>query len=191
VNADRYTVAAKTAETQSREMMRGPMMQTLLEDRLRLVLHREAGEIPVYELTVAKGGPKLQPAKPGGCRPIDMNNMPDPASPGVLCGMVRSSAAKDGLDMAGVTLDDVCRQFSATLDRDIIDKTGIKEVFDIHLELDLAGTFPGVEAAEGAASLDPVGALAAAFQKLGMKLAPAKGSAELLVIDHVERPSEN
>ena len=42
--------------------MNGPMLQALLEDRFRLRIHRESKEVPVYEMTVAKGGPKLQRA---------------------------------------------------------------------------------------------------------------------------------
>lgn len=65
INSDRYSINARVEGTQSQGTMRGPMMQALLEDRFNLKIHREAREILVYALTVAKGGPKLQQFKEG------------------------------------------------------------------------------------------------------------------------------
>jgi hypothetical protein len=67
VNSDRYNIQAKAEGAPSEEMTRGPMMQALLEDRFQLRIHRETREIPIYELTVAKGGPKFKEAQPGSC----------------------------------------------------------------------------------------------------------------------------
>ena len=76
VNADRYTIEAKAEGPQSLEMMRGPMMQAPLEDRFRLKMHREVREIPVYELTVDKGGPRLKTAQAGSCVVVDRDHPP-------------------------------------------------------------------------------------------------------------------
>jgi len=67
VNVDCYTIEARAEGTQSMEMMRGPMMQALLEDRFKLKMHRNIVEIPLYELTVDKGGPKLKTTRDGSC----------------------------------------------------------------------------------------------------------------------------
>jgi uncharacterized protein (TIGR03435 family) len=56
INSERYTIDAKAEGTPSHGMMHGPMLQALLEERLNLKVHRETREIPVYVLTVAKGG---------------------------------------------------------------------------------------------------------------------------------------
>ena len=72
VNSERYTIDAKGEGPARQEMMRGPMMQALLHDRFKLRVHRESREIPVYNLTVAKGGPKLQPYRDGSCVPLDL-----------------------------------------------------------------------------------------------------------------------
>ena len=56
-------------------MMDGPMLQVLLEERFRLKTHREMREMPVYAMTVGRGGLKLQPAAEGACTPIDLVHM--------------------------------------------------------------------------------------------------------------------
>jgi uncharacterized protein (TIGR03435 family) len=71
VRSARYSIDAKADGPQSAAMMRGPMMQALLEDRFHVRTHRQIREVPVYVMTVAQGGPKLLPAKPGSCRPYD------------------------------------------------------------------------------------------------------------------------
>jgi uncharacterized protein (TIGR03435 family) len=43
------------------------MLQSVLEDRFQLKIHRETEEVPMYNLTLAKGGLKLKPMEPGGC----------------------------------------------------------------------------------------------------------------------------
>ena len=130
VNADRYTIEAKAEGPQSLEMMRGPMMQALLEDRFKLKLHREIREIPVYELTVDKGGPKLKVTQGGSCIIMDRDHPP----PGPDQPFPRICGGFFGDDLNGSTMVNLCRQFSVMMDRDVIDKTGITGVFDIHLE---------------------------------------------------------
>ncbi len=196
INSDRYTIDAKSDSPESQEMMRGPMMQALLEDRLKLKIHREVREVPVYELTVAKGGPKLQKAQEGSCVTVDFAKGPPERTPGqpptVLCGMVRMSSTNDGLDMHGATMADLCRQFSVSMEGDVVDKTGLTGVFDVHLELSLPdiGYTP---TDDGGAILIPTDgtAISIAVQKLGLKLERTVGPSEFLVIDSIERPSEN
>jgi uncharacterized protein (TIGR03435 family) len=196
LDSDRYSIDAKVEQPVNTEMMKGPMMQALLEDRFKLKLHKEAKETHVFELTLGTHGPKLQPAREGACMAYDRNNPPPNPSPGerppVICGVIRKSA-RDGFEVPGITMADLCRQLSAYVDRDIVDKTGITGTFDVHLEL-----LPGDIGYPGAAP-DPSspfaagdgGAIAVAVEKLGLQMRNAKSSAEFLVIDHVERPSEN
>jgi uncharacterized protein (TIGR03435 family) len=196
LNSDRYTIDAKAEQRVNIEMMKGPMMQALLEDRFGLKLHREAKEIPAFALTVGPGGPKLRPAKEGACVAYDRNNPPPAPSAGepapIICGNIRDSAM-GGFDVSGVTMADLCRQLSAYVDRDIVDKTGITGTFDVHLDLLPADIgYPGATP-DPSSSFTPGdgGAIAATVKKLGLQMRNAKQPTEFLVIDHVERPSEN
>ena len=65
------------------------MLQSLLEDRLKLKIHFETREIPVYNLVVAKGGFKLQPMKDGSCDPFDPFKRRDPSEPRHEIGWLR------------------------------------------------------------------------------------------------------
>jgi uncharacterized protein (TIGR03435 family) len=199
IHSERYDIDAKAAGPATREMMSGPMLQALLEDRLKLKLHRETRDVPVYALTVAKGGAKLQPAQEGKCFPRDTIRLSD-RPPGLLpCGVFAPSAAKDGVNMYGTTLANLCTQLSVVLDRDVIDKTGIAGVFDIHIDAppaDPVAEVPSDSPPRGPVAranlADPLGAAVLhAIQQVGLKLEPAKGPGEFLVIDHVEKPSEN
>lgn len=88
---------------------------------------------------------------------------------------------------------DLCRQMSAYVDREIIDRTGIAGVFDVHLDLTPAdlGVPGAVSDPSSPFTAGDGGAIAAALKKLGLQMRPGKGTAEFLVIDHVERPSED
>src|SRR5580658_7636377 len=83
INSERYDINAKADGNASPEMMLGPMMQALLEDRFKLKMRRETREVSVYDLTVAKNGPKLKPSKEGIC---DVTKLPGPPSPGQVPG---------------------------------------------------------------------------------------------------------
>jgi uncharacterized protein (TIGR03435 family) len=92
-----------------------------------------------------------------------------------------------------LTIADLCRELTKYVDGDIVDKTGIAGAFDIHLDLTAADLFYPDAAPDPTSTFTPGDgrAIATAFDKLGLQMRPAKGSAPFLVIDHVERPSEN
>ena len=205
INSTGYEVDAKAEGPQSKGAMNGPMLRALLEERFRLKIHREIREVPVYALIVARGGPKLQPSKEGNCTPFDADNPgPPPEEIGKpsLCGM--SALTNGGFDVPGATMANLSRTLSDFLDRNVIDKTGITGTFDIHLNLsavDLGIPVAGANDSMIPAPPPPGEALAVAdrvasrirdeLPKLGLKLEPMKGPGEFLVIDHVEKPSEN
>jgi bla regulator protein blaR1 len=213
--SDRYTIEAKGPGEPSMEMMRGPMMQTLLEDRFHLKIHVENRDVPVYILTVAPGGPKLQPTKPGSCislveweekygqlprQPGQWPQLPcGPFRPSILDrnhDMDRNVAERTiGVETHGQTMPVLCLQFSVGAQRDVIDRTGLTGQYDIHLELasqDLFPSGPPKDDAEPPPSPEEkLSHIAAAVQKLGLKLEPAKAPMPFVVIDRVERPTEN
>jgi len=193
IRSTAYAIDAKPDAPQTPAMMRGPMMQTLLEDRFRLKTHHEMREIPLYLMTVAKGGPKLQPAKEDGCvhlDPSDLNQTPPPQSAKICAYTIVSRQGPTTLiDLYGVTLD-VFAKLQHPGDRSVINQTGLTGTYDIHLEL--PPNEPAAASVSGAAT-DPPGAsaLAATSRQLGLQFTPGRGSVRYFVIDHIERPSGN
>jgi uncharacterized protein (TIGR03435 family) len=193
LRSDRYTIDAKAAGPESMAMMRGPMMQAVLEDRFKLQVHREDRDVPVYELTLAKGSSKLRRAKEGSCIPADRweptampsRERPLPSGAPIACGAPFISAS--GVDFNGSTLAHLCELLSGWFDRDVIDKTGLAGMFDFHFDLPLLEP-PGDGVTPESARLT---AMMPVLAKLGFKLAPARALGQFLVIDHVERPSGN
>lgn len=102
-------------------------------------------------------------------------------------------SANGGFDILGVTIADLCRELTKFVDRDIVDKTGVTGVFDVHLELAPAdvGYPDAIPDPTSTFTLGDGRAIAATLAKLGLQMRPAKGSAPFLVIDRLERPSEN
>ena len=205
VNSDRFQVVARAAGPATLETMKGSMMRTLLEERFRLKIHRATKEVSVYELSVAKGGPKLQPAKEGGCIPLEEIQNGTSRTPGGSpprpCGYFFRSRSNDGLDSPGATMASLCDQLSVILDRQVIDKTGITGSYDIHLDVSFSDFAPKPRSSDvrpagdpGAivAATDPAGsAVFASVQRLGLRIDSAKGLGDHLVIDHIEIPSGN
>jgi uncharacterized protein (TIGR03435 family) len=195
VGSSRYTVNAKAESPQRQTMMRGPMLQGVIEDRFKLKLHRETREVPAYELTVAKGGPKLPPFKEGTCTPNDFTVFPfKPAAPGdTRCDAVaRIKGPNIAVDGQGISMDVFASTFLGMLDRPVVNKTGLRGLYAIHVEYARDEvTFP--DGPPTAPSDEPAGPsiFTALQEKLGLKLTPAKAMQQFLVIDHIEKPSEN
>jgi uncharacterized protein (TIGR03435 family) len=179
------------------------MIQNLLADRFRLVLHRETKEVPVYFLTVAKNGPKLERLEEGSCRRIAPI---DPAKPPPVGQQEERPRCGAGSDIFGtasgmtvrwdLSLGEFVSIVSPLLDRPVIDKTGITGMVKFNMEFaaDQAVTGPFGElrpSVPGAAAPNGPSIFTAIQEQVGLKLEPANGPVEVLVIDHVERPSEN
>jgi uncharacterized protein (TIGR03435 family) len=196
INSASYQIEAKSEGSEGKGMMNGPMLQTLLEDRFRLKVHRETREMPVYALTVAKGGPKLQPFREGSCVVLDLEKPPSVPEPGQpepsFCGM--SEVTSKGYKLYRTTLAEFATEFSDRLERPVIDKTGIAGVFDIELDLTAADLHLANSGSSDLAPGDdyPVfDAVRNALRRLGLNLESTNGPGEFLVIDSVERPSAN
>jgi uncharacterized protein (TIGR03435 family) len=192
VNSARYTIDAKAEGPQSGAMMRGPMMQSLLEERFQLKVHRETREIAGYVMTVDKGGLKLKPAQEGSCDRVDPTDL-DQSPPARPCNvpLMSRNGPLTVLDFRGASLD-VFSRFIRPDGRPVIDQTGLMGAFDIHLEWEPA--VANSPAADSGAASDPspqASAIEAMRRQLGLRLDPGKGTRELLVIDRVEKPSAN
>jgi len=208
LQSDFYGIAAKTDGPTPVEVMVGPMLQSLLEERFKLKLHRESREEPVYSMTVGKNGLKIQPSPEGSCTPIDLDHLPEPPAPGQpmpkFCGMQNMRVDKGifKTELHGVTMKDLAQRLSNQLDRPVVDKTGVNGMFEITLEFvpdstmrGFGGRGPG-DASRGELSpipADPMGPtlFTALQEQVGLKMAGDKASVDYLVIDHIEKATEN
>ncbi len=207
VSTDRFDIQARADGNPTKDQMR-LMMQSLLEDRFKLAIHYETEQRPVFVLVLAnsgKTGPKLRPhlADPPCSTAIQAT---DPNSresatvaagfPTVCGGIVGMSSSVPGRIRAGARnvliglLASTLPQMG-NLDRAVLDKTGLRGTFDFTLEWTPQHNplpAPGADAQVDNSGPTFVEDLK---EQLGLKLEPQKGPVELLVIDHVEKPSEN
>jgi len=195
IHSERFEIDAKSDGHPSILMMQGPMLQTILEDRFKLKIHRETRQGPVYELALGKGSPKLKPLQDGSCTPVVVGR-PLPLLPDGQH-RCRNMVSPSSVDFEGGTLSMFAGSLGMVLDRPVIDKTGITSYFEIRLAFspdDSAAPRP-VTADPGASAAvrasDAPGIFQAIQEQLGLRLVPAKGPVDVLVIDHIERPSEN
>jgi uncharacterized protein (TIGR03435 family) len=192
VKSARYSIDAKSESPQTPAMMRGPMMQTLLEDRFQLQTHRETREVPVYFLTVAKGGPRLTRSKEGGCLHLDPSDLTQtPPPPGTkTCVWVQpvKQGPRHGVEIYGITLEIFAKLLHD--DRPVVDRTGLAGAFDLVLNdpPDQPERSPGEEARPDPPRMSLQEQLRT---QLGLQLEPGKAPREFLVIDHIARPSAN
>lgn len=183
---DRYDISVKVTGPDVAEYLkldqaqRKLMLQKVLADRFKLQLHREAKPMPVYELVVAQNGPKMQSAKsadiPANGRTIFFSG------PGKLSGQ-------------GATTEDLASALSDSgMDRRVLNKTGIDGRFNFLLHFTMnqsADSEPGGSPDNSAAGEKEPSIFTAVQEQLGLKLEPDTAPVECLVIDHVQRPSEN
>jgi len=188
-----YEIDAKAEGNPSVRMMRGPMMQTLLEDRFQLKIHHQTAEGPVYFLTVARGGPKLHAFTEGSCTPFNSSDPPPTLQPGQeYCMSNISGLSPSSVEAKGATLGEFSKLLRPVLDHPVIDQTGITGRFDIRVEFSREGTRMAIDALPSAPDPTEAPSIFTALQEqLGLKLEPAKGPVETFVIDHIERPTAN
>jgi uncharacterized protein (TIGR03435 family) len=214
LDSDQYDITAKMDSSvadqlkklrpDQLELAQQQMLQALLADRLKLKIHRETRVVPVYALTIAKNGPKLHQAKPGDT--YDKVTFPyaDKFADGdAKAGHMFRVGGRDPdghMTMAiygfGISMPALARQMYSEVGLIVQDRTALKGTYDFTLKY----TFPVGNAPPGAsdgqpapAASDPSGLFifSAIQQQLGLKLESTKGPVEIVVIDHVEKPSGN
>lgn len=204
---DRFEIEAEAQGNPTKDQMR-LMMQSLLADRFKLAVHFETKELPVVavkQVKAGKLGPKLLPHSQGppcpeykglelGVTPPDPRKEVFPRS----CVAGDSRGMPDGSWFVGsrnTTMAIAVQTFytygtmAGELDRPVVDQTGLDGTFDFVLEYKWRFTRPGVPA-----PADEFGGttfVEALREQLGLKLVRTKAPVRTLVIDHVERPSEN
>jgi uncharacterized protein (TIGR03435 family) len=173
MDTELYDIVAKTESPDASKEQVMVMMQALLADRFKLVVHRETKELPVYSLVVGKGGSKLKEAS-------------DSEKPGSTIAIGRFVFQKMSLVILVNTLANL-------LGEPVLDKTGLTGLYDYGLDLTLdknqlqgprdSGPSPPVD-------LGPV-IFEALQDQLGLKLEAKRGPAEVLIVDRAEHASEN
>jgi len=194
---DYYLINAKAEDAAPIAVMRGPMQRAMLEDRFKLKLHRETRQVPVYELVVGKNEEKLRQHQTANCTPATTRAAAPPVpalgpsdKPTCRVASRRSTPGTLRLNEGYSSIDGLALALynpnggNGFSDRPVVNKTGLKEVFDINLEVN-DPTFLGPRDEPLAPSIFT------AIEELGFKLVPGKGEQDFLIIDHIERPSEN
>jgi uncharacterized protein (TIGR03435 family) len=191
--SDRYDIEAKVDPAdvymfrKLTQEQRSLAIQNLVADRFRLRVHQEKREQAIYALAVGKNGPKLTDAKPGDTYSKGITDEMGHTGAGVVrqsSRLVQAQAAP--LSVLAVILTQV-------VGRTVEDRTGLLGKYDFTLRWTpetAAATPPGPQELELPNDSGP-SIFTALQEQLGLKLEPTKGPVEVLVVDHVERPSEN
>jgi uncharacterized protein (TIGR03435 family) len=172
----------KTLSQDQRTLAQQQMLQELLADRCKLAIHREIRNLATYTLVVAKNGPKVESAKPEETAAMNFGGHGEARS---ITGQARSMA-------------DLVRALSVALGCPVFDKTGLAGKYDFKLEWaaqdgrsQLPSDGSNTEPSAPSVNSEAPSIFEGLQGQLGLKLVSGKGPVEVLVIDHVERPSAN
>lgn len=146
-------------------------VRSLLADRFQFGCHIVTKELPVYELMLAKGGPKLAETKAEPARQHSMSS--------------NGNSRKIDMSATGITMADIARSLSGNVGRPVLDKTGLTGQYD--LQMTWAPATPAAQESDTGPAGPSI--FTAVEEQLGLKLVPAKGP--VLVVDSVEKPSDN
>jgi uncharacterized protein (TIGR03435 family) len=194
LNDTRYDIDAKLApevadalkklSLDDRNFVQRYMMQKMLKERANLAAHVDTKEVPGYDLVIGKNGPKLKDSDPTSKDYGTMRIMPTEQG--------RLSITAKGMKMVSLA-----RNLSGPAGRPVIDKTGLTGSYDITLEFTperINGSNAG-SAVPGAVpdAADPGGPtiMAALEEQLGLKLVSSRGSMQVVVIEHIDKPDVN
>ncbi len=159
------------------------MMQAMMADRFKLISHTENRELPGLALTLAKNGPKfgehLVKRTLGECQSAAQKAR-DEGRPAAQCGGVRNGFAggRSQLFAYAIPISQLCRALSNILQMPVWDDTGLEGTFDIAIEW--------APDSDSDPSISP-----ALQEQLGIKPESARRKTEVIVIDHIEKPSPN
>jgi uncharacterized protein (TIGR03435 family) len=176
VSADDVAAYKKLSLTQ-----RAEMLQKLLIERFQLRVHRETKTLPIYELAVDKSGSKLKPTTAIDAPSAEERRAnPDKYKKG---SMTMGPGRYEG---TGVRVDSLTSQLENSLGKPVHDTTGLTGLYDITLHYR-----PEETAADNGENADVPSVFSAVQEQLGLKLVPAKGPVETLVVDAAQKPDAN
>jgi bla regulator protein blaR1 len=207
INSQGYDVQAKVDDSVVAQLQKLPpeermdqfrlMLQSLLADRFKLKLSHETKQLPIFDLVVAKGGPKLTPATVPTAPPTaGANGRSRPRGPMLMFSPGRLTGK--AVDMSA--LAEVLGRDPALGGRLVVDQTGLKGKYDFTLqfaperEMLIPGTTdrpPMPADAPPPPDANAPSIFTAIQEQLGLKLEPTKGPVQTFVIESIEQPSEN
>jgi uncharacterized protein (TIGR03435 family) len=202
IDTDKFDVEAKAGDDVGRissDQMQ-LRLQSLLADRFQLKAHWEMREMPAYNLVIARNGLKIKlsadqtPTTPGGPPPspdsaaapprgsMRVFGKPSPSNQGILVTMAATA----------IPMSTLLNMLPSYVGRPVIEKAELNGLFDLRLEFVLSGAPPATAGGQPAPP-DPGGSsiFTALEEQLGLKLESSKGPVEVLIIDSVQRPTEN
>ena len=186
-----YDVDGKTAKSapgkldpEHGRMERQVMLQSLLAERAKLVLHRENRAILSYALGVADSGSKLQAVQGGEGQKVNFS-VSDAQVIGTRRMLVQGGGNDMGVAAQGASVSEIARLLSMQLAAPVVDKTGLTGNYDFNLHWTPAGQDKGGDAA------DHTSLFTAVQEQLGLTLVPQNKPMQVLVIDHIEQPDAN
>jgi uncharacterized protein (TIGR03435 family) len=184
-DSETYDIEAKVAPSdlpafhKLLPMQRSPMLRPLLADRFHLIAHFETRTLPAYALVVAKGGPKfdtLKQIQPG----ILSNGLKDPGG---------ADTTRSQIAATGISMQDLAHLLQMQLGRPAVDRTGISGNYTFTLKfapVESAAAPPANPDADSAPSI-----FTALQEQLGLKLESIRAPVQVLVVDHIDHPSDN
>jgi uncharacterized protein (TIGR03435 family) len=195
INAKASTAWQPSPDGPPRELFL--MIRSLLEDRFKLVTHREVREMPIYELVLARADGRLGPglhksdvdcdavfaARQAGVPPPPPRGPMDPPP----CRLMGGPA---GIIAGGTTMEQLATNLAVRVERPVIDKTGLSGRFEFNLAF-TPDRMPDGAPPAGVPAIDPngPGIFTAIQEQLGLKLAPAKAQTGVFVVDSIEHPT--
>jgi len=201
VNSERYDIIAKASAGDRRDQERQrAMWRAVLEDRMKLVTHTEQRERDIYALVLArkdgKLGPQLKPST------LDCSSPQAPTSftpaqggkePGVDVYLQRCGIGLVGLTVVsgGATIDQLARILEVGANAAVENRTGLQGLYAFTVSSPLVRARPPSVDPNAAAPDATADVFVAVQEQLGLKLQHERRMLPVLVIDHIERPSEN
>lgn len=184
VNAARFDISAKAENPRPSIEHRREMLQALLKERFKLVVHSETRQLPIYSLVVARADGSLGPQL---TRPtVDCDALADRMLRGEVPPQPAAQPPLHGMRMQGGKLEISCMplqmlisNLTSSVGRMVVDRTGLTGNFNLRLEWETRPVADG----------NRPSMFAAVQEQLGLKLEPARGPVEVVVIDHIERPA--
>jgi len=169
IDSDRFDLEGKSPEGgPDSDVM--PMLQSLLKERFNLSAHLEKKEVPVYDLVVAKDGPKF--------KRLDPSHIPPALPPNGAASMI----------MGPMTMIQLAGSLTSATGRPVMNKTGLDGTYFCAVAFSPLTTESNGKTSDS----DPLDIFQAVQRQLGLKLEPAKAPLDILVVDRAERvPTEN
>lgn len=188
VHSEKFDIDAKVLGSDVPAMrtlthdQRRAMLLEILSDRFKLAYHRETRILPEYSLVIDKGGSKLQEFQSGN----DASGAPKHAG--------QMKMQNGVITASGIPLEPLTRFLSDRVGRPVIDKTGLTGNYDFTLQWSddhHDGPPPGADAAPPASAESGPSIFTAVEEQLGLKLQSEKGPVQVVLVDHIEQPTQN